>query len=58
MAEVQHLEPKHLTGKGGIGKGCQRRRGADDEAYRAGWDRTFGPQQKESDEAVRIVQTP
>ena len=38
MAEVQHLEPKHLTGKGGLGKGSQRRRGSDDAAWkRAAW---------------------
>ncbi len=28
MPEIVHIEPKHLTGKGGIGKGSQLRRGA------------------------------
>jgi hypothetical protein len=51
MTEICHLEPKHLAGKDGIGKGSLRRRGEDVEAFRAGWDRIFG-QRQEADGAA------
>ena len=44
MSEVEriHLEPKHLVGKDGNGKGSQRRHGEDTEAYRRNFDLTIG----------------
>lgn len=37
MPEVVQIEPKHLAGKGGIGKGSQLRHGADLEAFERGY---------------------
>jgi hypothetical protein len=38
MPKVLSIEPKHLSGKGGIGKGSARRHGADEAAWkRAPW---------------------
>lgn len=42
MQEVVSIEPKHLSGKDGTGKGSQMRHGANNEAYRANFDKIFG----------------
>lgn len=49
MPEIHHLEPKHLSGKDGIGKGTKLRHGADLNLYRTEYDRIFG--KKEADVA-------
>jgi len=39
MPEIHNLEPKHLTGKGGIGKGSKLRHGADLKAFAKNYDK-------------------
>lgn len=45
MPEIVNLEPKHLTGKDGAGKGDKLRRGANLPLYRTEHDRIFGPKE-------------
>lgn len=49
MPEVISLEPKHLTGKDGTGKGSKRRHGSDPVAYAEGWERIFGQKEKDKE---------
>lgn len=39
MPEIHHIEPKHLAGKNGIGKGSQLRHGADLKAFERGYEK-------------------
>jgi hypothetical protein len=39
MPIIEHYEPKHLSGKDGIGKGSMRRHGEDTDRFRDNFDR-------------------
>jgi hypothetical protein len=46
VKEVLTLEPRHQTGKDGMGKGSARRRGANDKLFQANYDAVFGKKSK------------